>query len=252
MSSNDYYNDNGYQGGRQQYGGGGQQQYGGGQQQYGGGQQGYGGGQQQPYGGQQGFQGGQQPYGGGQPSYGSQQQSYGGQSQGHNNNYDDEFSSAASHAEQDSGQDRSFFSSALSFLNDRKSQLSDPSRIEVDENHAVQAHNAMYNDNDDSGRRHDSSTVGAGAAMQALKMFTSGGNNDGGMDKNKLIGMAMAQAGQLWDKKSDSGAQMEGDKQSAINNAAEMALKMYMKSQGGGIGGTGGPSGLLSLASKFL
>jgi hypothetical protein len=30
-----------------------------------------------------------------------------------------------------------------------------------------------------------------------------------------------------------------------------MALKMYMK-QGGGLGGTGGPSGLMSLASKFL
>lgn len=37
-----------------------------------------------------------------------------------------------------------------------------------------------------------------------------------------------------------------------MNNAAEMALKMYMKSQGGGIGGTGGASGLMSLASKFL
>jgi hypothetical protein len=37
-----------------------------------------------------------------------------------------------------------------------------------------------------------------------------------------------------------------------VNNAAEMALKMYMKSQGGGIGGTGGASGLMSLASKFL
>lgn len=42
-----------------------------------------------------------------------------------------------------------------------------------------------------------------------------------------------------------------GDKQSAINNAAEMALKMYMKG-GGGMGGTGGPSGLMGLASKFL
>lgn len=30
-----------------------------------------------------------------------------------------------------------------------------------------------------------------------------------------------------------------------------MALKMYLKS-GGGIGGTGGPSGLMGLASKFL
>jgi len=48
-----------------------------------------------------------------------------------------------------------------------------------------------------------------------------------------------------------------GDKQSAVNSAAEMALKMYMKSNGSGSQGTGGPSssgagGLLSLASKFL
>lgn len=42
-----------------------------------------------------------------------------------------------------------------------------------------------------------------------------------------------------------------GDKQSAINNAAEMAMKMYMQG-GGGLGGTGGASGLMSLASKFL
>ena len=49
-----------------------------------------------------------------------------------------------------------------------------------------------------------------------------------------------------------------GDKQSAVNSAAEMALKMYMKSNGSGSQGTGGPSssggasGLLSLASKFM
>lgn len=121
---------------------------------------------------------------------------------------DDDFSSAASHAEQHADQDRSLFSSALSFLSDRKSQLSDPSQVEVDEDHAMRAHNAMYNDQDDRGSRHDSSTVGAGAAMQALKMFTSGGSNDGGMDKNKLIGLAMAQAGQLWDQKQSNGAQM--------------------------------------------
>lgn len=40
-----------------------------------------------------------------------------------------------------------------------------------------------------------------------------------------------------------------GDKQSAVNSAAEMALKMYMKNQGGGSSGSGG---LLSLASKFM
>lgn len=31
-----------------------------------------------------------------------------------------------------------------------------------------------------------------------------------------------------------------------------MALKMYMKGQGSGLGGSGGPSGLMGLASKFL
>jgi hypothetical protein len=39
------------------------------------------------------------------------------------------------------------------------------------------------------------------------------------------------------------------DKQSAINKAAEMAFKMYTKGQGSG---SGGPAGLLSLASKFF
>lgn len=43
-----------------------------------------------------------------------------------------------------------------------------------------------------------------------------------------------------------------GDKQSAINSAGEMALKMYMKSNGSGSFGTGGPSGLMGIASKFL
>jgi hypothetical protein len=40
-------------------------------------------------------------------------------------------------------------------------------------------------------------------------------------------------------------------KQGAIQSAAEMALKMYMKSEMGG-GGASGGSGLLSMASKFL
>ncbi len=40
-------------------------------------------------------------------------------------------------------------------------------------------------------------------------------------------------------------------KESAVQEAAEMALKMYMKSQGGS-GGGGGISGLMGMASKFL
>lgn len=66
----------------------------------------------------------------------------------------------------------------------------------------------MY-DSGSSDQKHDSNTLGAGAAMQALKMFTGGNENSdssgGGMDKNKLIGLAMAQAGKLWDEKNGSG-----------------------------------------------
>ncbi len=133
-------------------------------------------------------------YEGNQPSYGG----------------GDDFSSAAQHASQHhSTEDSSLFSTALGFLNEHKSQFTDPSRYEVDEQHAVAAHNSMYNNSgNEEGQRHDSSTVGAGAAMQALKMFTSGGASDGGMDKNKLIGMAMAQAGKLWDQKQGAGASM--------------------------------------------
>lgn len=40
----------------------------------------------------------------------------------------------------------------------------------------------------------------------------------------------------------------DASKESAIQQAGEMALKMYMKSQGGGQG----PSGLMGIASKFF
>ena len=126
---------------------------------------------------------------------------------------DNEFSSAAQHATQHhSSADSGLFNSALNFLNERKGEYADPSRYEVDEQHAVQSHQAMYGGHggDAGPRTHDSGTVGAGAAMEALKMFTGGGGGgaEGGFDKNKLIGLAMAQAGKLWDEKAGSGANM--------------------------------------------
>lgn len=134
------------------------------------------------------------------------EESYGRQ-EGRHSNYDDDFSGAASHAqEHHSSEDKSLFSSALNFIQERKGQYSG----EVDEQHAVNSHQAMYGSGS-SGQTHDSGTVGAGAAMQALKMFTggsSGGSESSGMDKNKLIGLAMAQAGKLWDEKQSSGGNM--------------------------------------------
>ncbi|KAL4786611.1 hypothetical protein BJX76DRAFT_320810, partial [Aspergillus varians] len=162
-----------------------------------------------------------------------------------NNNY--EFNSAASHASAHSSEDSSLFSQALKFVQDRKSNSN--SNDDIDEDHAVNAHKRY----EQGGANMDSRDLGAGAALQALKKFTSGSgeNTGGGKDQNAFVGLAMAQAGKMWEEKNGKG-EVSGDKQGAVNQAAEMAIKMYMKSQMSGSGGTGGPSGLMSLAGKFL
>lgn len=135
---------------------------------------------------------------------------YSSSSGGNNGN---EFSSALSHAQSNQSEqssDHPLFNAALSFLDSRKSQYSEPANYDVDEDKYLRAHNSLYN----SGSRededeHDSDSLGAGAAMQALKQFTSGGEKDagggGGFDKNRLIGMAMSQAGRLWEEKNGAG-----------------------------------------------
>jgi len=55
----------------------------------------------------------------------------------------------------------------------------------------------------------------------------------------------------LPDQQSASGNVQSGaSKQDAVGSAAQMAMKMFMKSEMGGSGGSGG--GLMSMASKFL
>lgn len=105
--------------------------------------------------------------------------------------------------------DDSLFSNAVSFLSENQSHLSDGNNYDIDEEQYVRAHQSLYADGGyPEGGQHDSETVGAGAAMQAVKMFTSGeeGGEGGGMDKNKLIGLAMSHAGQLWDQKNEEGS----------------------------------------------
>ena len=254
-------------GGRDEYGGG----DGGGRDNYGGGQQGgYGGGGRDEYGGQGGgsYGGGrQEQYGGGGGGGGGGYGGQGGERHNEGGNYgggegrhhqgggnnDDEFSGAMHHAQQHSGSsgDSSLFSNALGFLSGNKQNIADGN---LDENHAVNAHQAMY---ENQGGQHGSETVGAGAAMQALKMFTGGGGSmggggggmgagsqGGGAGQNQFVGMAMAEASKLFDQQSGQGRVEQGaSKQSAVNSAGQMALKMYMKSQGGAAGG---------LLSKFM
>lgn len=93
--------------------------------------------------------------------------------------------------------------------------------------------------------------MGSAAAMQALKMF-SGGQSGGNQSQSAFIGLAMSEASKLFDQKSSQGKVASGSsKESAIMQAGEMALKMYLKS-GGSQSSGGGVGGLLSMASKFM
>ena len=100
------------------------------------------------------------------------------------------------------------FSSALGFLQGNKQQIGNSN---LDESQAVKAHQAVYGGGG-QGQQHDSQTMGAGAAMQALKMFSGGGAGSGGQgsqgggnSQNQFIGMAMGQASKLFDQQSASG-----------------------------------------------
>jgi hypothetical protein len=94
--------------------------------------------------------------------------------------------------------------------------------------------------------------MGGAAAMQALKMFTGGGQSQGSGGQNQFVGMAMGQASKLFDSQSAAGnTQPNASKQDAISSAAQMAMKMYMSGGSGGSGG-GGLGGLESMASKFF
>ncbi|KAH8204964.1 hypothetical protein TruAng_000847 [Truncatella angustata] len=135
---------------------------------------------------------------------------------------------------------------------------------------SVKQHQRMYGDGDDNDA--DDRSLGSAAAMQALKMFSGGssGNSQSGNSQSAFIGLAMGEASkvstyinhrnrlivnhgaiQLFDQKSSQGKVSGGSsKESAVMQAGEMALKYYMKSQGGG--SSSGTSGLMGLASKFL
>jgi len=138
------------------------------------------------------------------------------------------------------------FSNVLGMLNQNKQNIGQSGGI--NEQEAVQAHQSFFGGGGSSGPA-SSGSMGSAAAMQALKMFSGGGSgqSQGGNSQNAFVGMAMGQAAKLFDSQSSQGNVASGaSKESAIQQAGEMALKMYMQSQGGGA------SGLMGMASKFL
>ncbi|CCF44646.1 hypothetical protein CH063_13979 [Colletotrichum higginsianum] len=114
---------------------------------------------------------------------------------------------------------------------------------------AVKKHKKFFgDDDDDDDEKADDKGLGAAAAMQALKMFSSGQTGGQKQSQGGFAGLAMAEASRLFDQRQSQGKVADGtSKESAIQQAGEMALKMYFKSQGQQQAG-----GFMGLASKFM
>ncbi|KAH8883656.1 hypothetical protein GQ53DRAFT_771614 [Thozetella sp. PMI_491] len=166
---------------------------------------------------------------------------------GFSHDEDEDFRGAAEHASRHAGSsgDSDFFGSILNSVGHRKQQIA---QEDIDEEEAVSHHKKFFG-NDDEPDEATSGGMGSAAAVQALKLFTSGGG--GKQSQSEFIGLAMSQASKLFDEQDSKGKVSSGSsKEGAVAQAAEVALKMYMKSQGGGSGG--GMGSLLGLAGKFL
>ena len=109
------------------------------------------------------------------------------------------------------------------------------------------------------------SGMGTAAAMQALKLFVKGDEDappaqqqpPQNQSQSAFIGLAMSQAAKLFDQQASAGnvpSESGADKQSAVMKAGEMALRMYLKSQGSGGAAASGDnlSGLMTMASRFM
>ncbi|KAG1757150.1 beta-flanking protein [Suillus lakei] len=99
-------------------------------------------------------------------------------------------------------------------------------------------------------------SMGGAAAFKALTDMMSGGgshgSSGGGDMQSKLVGMAMQHASSLFDQ---SGGGSSEAKQSAMNSAATYAMQLMMKKEMSNfIGGSssGGLSGIMGMASKFM
>lgn len=93
--------------------------------------------------------------------------------------------------------DKDLFSNVLSMVNGKHDQLQNE---DVDEDDMVKTHDSYYGSGAGTGGSASSGGIGKAAAMQAMKMFNSGGasGGSGGDSKGKLIGLAMGQAAKLF------------------------------------------------------
>ncbi|GFP56571.1 hypothetical protein TASIC1_0007006300 [Trichoderma asperellum] len=159
---------------------------------------------------------------------------------------DEELRTAHQQASQYAGSsgNSDMFSNAINSISQKKSHLANS---DIDEQEAIRKHQETYNQ--DSSNL-SSNSLGSAAAMQALKKFTQG-ETGGNQSQGAFLGLALSEASKLFDAKAANGqVASDASKESVIQQAGEMAMKMYFKSQGGSQGG--GSSQLLSFASKFF
>ncbi|KID89573.1 beta-flanking protein [Metarhizium guizhouense ARSEF 977] len=156
---------------------------------------------------------------------------------------DDILRMAQQHASSNAGNsgNSDLFSNIMSAVGNKQQKIQNE---DIDEQDAIKQHQHAYN-NDGKG---DSSSLGTAAAMQALKKFTQSDNNaSSGTGQAAFLGMAMSEASKLFDSKASQGKVADGaSKENVVQQAAEMAMKMYFKSQAQSQGGLAG------LASKFI
>ncbi|KAK4041569.1 hypothetical protein C8A01DRAFT_34409 [Parachaetomium inaequale] len=173
---------------------------------------------------------------------------------------DDDIRGAASVAASEAPEDHDFFAGVLGKLLQDKPQAK-IAEEDIDEEDAVQSHRKFFDTlggaSTTNSEPASSSSLGSAAAMQALKLFTSGESSSTpqSQSQNAFVGLAMAQAAKLFDAQASQGNVAAGaDKQSVVMKAGEVALKMYLKSRGGGQAGAqaGGMEGLMGLAGKFI
>ncbi|KAI0390628.1 hypothetical protein F5Y17DRAFT_50888 [Xylariaceae sp. FL0594] len=167
---------------------------------------------------------------------------------------DNDWSGAAHQASKHAGSsgDADLFSNLLGVLGGKKKELANE---DIDEDDAVRKHKKYFEGEDDDDDDADDRSMGSAAAMQALKLFSSGqaGNDSKSSSQSAFVALAMAEASKLFDQKASQGkVSNNSSKESAVMQAGEMALKMYLKSQGGGNSSSSGGATLLNLASKFM
>ncbi|KAK7398378.1 hypothetical protein QQX98_012245 [Neonectria punicea] len=155
------------------------------------------------------------------------------------------FNDAKQEASKNAGSsgDENFFGSILQAVSQKQGKLS---HEDIDEEDAIKQHKKTYDDDDDNDA--DENSLGPAAALQALKLFNKGESSSSeSSGQSAYLGLAMSEASKLFDDKSSKDkVSSSTSKDAVVQKAAEVAMKMYMKSQGEQQGG------LMGLASKFI